>query len=906
MKQLLPFFFAAALLAACAKPTLESQLAAARGHVASGEYQSAVVEYKNALSQQPRNAQLRVELSEVYLKLGLFDEAEKELDKALERGAEVDSLIGPLAQAIYYQDDYIRLVNRLDELVGDITKLDNKSALFRYIAAIKGQLSARDSIALPSEQLSGDYLLIAKAFEALANENPEATLNISKEFASPEVEAFEKHMIVAIAHAMLGNLEDSILEYESALSIYQTYYPLRFLLAERLISARRIDEAETQIQALIDINPASAYANYLNSITLLYQGKFEEALQAANLATQGGVNLAKAHFIAGVSAYQTDRIESAHRSLVAAVAGLPRQHIAHKLLAKVRLELGYIDELAGSLESFDIDKDISSEIYALAAVKSYKTYDNATAEKYLEKSLSLSPNNPVSLLRKGLIQFERGEDAAATLNRVISLDPTLSEAWTLKALNELEENGIDAAIAVANEFKKTQELAGFMLEGLLYLEVEQDEDARDAFKVAHDLDPTNSNIGYYYMVASARTEESLVASQLAEKLVNEVPNSLEILLDKVNLLISQGKNPMGYLDERIAAHPELPAPVAAKAYLLMNSNEAEKAISLLKSSNTRPHYSTFMALGEALLDTGRLAEASSVYKNWTDAFPSDYRGWYRYIITAQYLQEYSEALAAVEDALAYFPRNPKLVLLQAHFYVALGENARAATILKSLNEEVINLPEFDQISGTVAYNQGDYVAALALLKNAYIGKPSFTTAELLAHAHAKNGDVQAGISVLKNELKKVPDTYVPRHLTASYASNYGFLDEAIEQYEILMKEKPNDFVVLNNYANVLVRVDEIDRASQLASQALEMQPQSAYALSTFGLVKLKQGEIESAQRYFERALLKEPNNTEMLLHLAEALIAKNEKLEAETLLGKIIPKTPYERRLQNSLRDRLK
>lgn len=895
------------LLGACSKPTVESSLQSAREYVLSKEYNSAVIEYKNVLLQQPRDAAVRVELGKVYLLQGQFSEAEKELEKALTNGAAPETIIGALAASIYYQDDYLRLLNRIEQL-NEIQATSNaQSRYFGYASELKSTTKSKDSIALPNEALSGDYLIMARTVEALANNNPDAALTLSQQFTDKTVEPFEKAMLIATAHALLGDNDQAILAYQTALSVYQTYYPLHFLLAERLISTRRIEEAEKRINTLIELNPASAYANYLLSITELYHGNFEQALQSANLATQGGVNTPRAHFIAGVSAYQTNRNEAAYRNLVIATARLPKDHIAHRLLAKIRLELGYVDELAESIQALDIEKDISAEIYALAAVQSYKLNENEKADNYIKESLSISPENPVSLLSKGLIQFEReDEDAINTLNRVIDIDPSLSEAWTYKALAEYRKNGIDAAIGVTKEFQKTQELAGIMLEGILYLQDGKEEEAKRAFELAYKLDPDNIEIGYYVMIANARSNESITALRVAEELVEKAPNNLEVIMDYVNLLASQDRKPMTYLDKRISQRPDLAAPVAAKAYLLMLEDKYEEAITLIKESKAKPNYSTYMALGEALLDARKLEEAAENYKNWTQSFPSDSRAWYRYIITLQHLRKHSEALAAVDDALIYFPYNAKLTLLKAHFLVSLGENDKAQLVLKTLYSQNQTLPEFKQISGTVAYNRGDYDTAFTLLKQAHESKPTFSNAELLAYTYAKLNQPKVGMTVLEQQIAKIPNAYYERHIAAQFASNNDLLDDAIKQYEILDKNNPDNFAVLNNLANVLVRANDIERASKLAQKVIEMQPQSPYALSTFGLIKMNQGELDVAQRYVERALLKEPNNSEMLLQLTQILLAKNNKLEARTLLGRITPKTEYERKLYDQIREQLR
>ena len=895
------------LLFACAKPTVEESLKNAREFAAAGDFHAAVVEYKNVLMQQPRNADLRIELANTHLQLGSFSEAEKEFEKAIERGADQNSVVGPLAKSIYYQDDYFRLLSRLDINNDETIKLDEQSALFVYLASIKSALDEKDSVPLPADLLGPEYLLIAQAFESLASGNPEATVNLSEKYQQPNAETFEKHLILASAYTMLGENQKAVDEYKAAKAIYEGYIPIRFLLAERLIDVGNIEDAEVQIQSLIDLNPASGYANYLLGITLLSKELYEEALQAANLAIQNGANVPQANFIAGVSAYRTERLESAYRNLNAAAAFLPNGHIAHQLLAQVRYELGYIDELAASLDTINVDEQISAEIYALAALRNYKTNNTDNVDEYLEKAINLAPDNPISLLRKGLIQLERGEDEATdTLGRAVALDNTMYEAWVLRARAELEQNGIDEAVAVAREWQQTNPTEGMLLEGLMYLSSGEEAKAEQVFKQSYQSDPQNINAKRFLMTANARLGNQAEAFKIARELITDQPNDVFLALDTANLAIASGLDPMTLIDEQIRQFPRAAAPVAAKAYLLIRDKQPELAVDLIKRSNTPAHHSTYMAMGEALIDLKQYDEAIANFKNWTDAFPSDSRAWSRLIILNQYLKNDNAALDAARRAYDQFPGNDDFLLLQAHLLVNLGDTQRASSIMRLLEQKNSDLAGFRHVQGMLAYNQGNYKTAQIHLEENYRLSPTFKSSRLLALAEGKLGRPAKGIEIMKGELAKIEQPYVERHLTAEYAADYNLMDEVFDQYKIILESNPQDFATLNNYANALMRTGEIADAAEIAEQALGIQPQSAYALGTMGAIKLKQGETQLARNYIEQALLRLPNSAELQLHYAEVLLASNEKLQAQTILGSITPKTSYERATYKKIEERLK
>ncbi|MFS2021133.1 tetratricopeptide repeat protein, partial [Massilia sp. CT11-108] len=76
----------AAALPACKQQTAEQQRAHAAQLRANGDFRGALIVLKNALDADPRSADTRYQLAQVYLDLGDSTTAEKEARQALDRG----------------------------------------------------------------------------------------------------------------------------------------------------------------------------------------------------------------------------------------------------------------------------------------------------------------------------------------------------------------------------------------------------------------------------------------------------------------------------------------------------------------------------------------------------------------------------------------------------------------------------------------------------------------------------------------------------------------------------------------------------------------------------------------------------------------------------------------------------
>jgi tetratricopeptide (TPR) repeat protein len=125
---------------------------------------------------------------------------------------------------------------------------------------------------------------------------------------------------------------------------------------------------------------------------------------------------------------------------------------------------------------------------------------------------------------------------------------------------------------------------------------------------------------------------------------------------------------------------------------------------------------------------------------------------------------------------------------------------------------------------------------------------------------------------------------------ASYLEKTGNLDSAIEQYENVLREKPDSALAANNLAMLLVEYredqDSWRRARELVTP-LRNTPQPAY-LDTVGWVEYKLGEHAQAVLFLEKAVDAAPNAAIMRYHLGMAYLAQGNEVEARDQLSKAV------------------
>lgn len=128
--KLVASIFLLVILIGCDSPKSEKELIdSALSYEAKGELDSASIQLKNILRENPKNDQARFLLGGIYLKQGLPISAEKELALAKDNGYENEQLIPYLAK-VYYQ---LHNSEKLDELTENSQSYSEQTLVTIYI-----------------------------------------------------------------------------------------------------------------------------------------------------------------------------------------------------------------------------------------------------------------------------------------------------------------------------------------------------------------------------------------------------------------------------------------------------------------------------------------------------------------------------------------------------------------------------------------------------------------------------------------------------------------------------------------------------------------------------------------------------------------------------------------------------
>lgn len=255
-------------------------------------------------------------------------------------------------------------------------------------------------------------------------------------------------------------------------------------------------------------------------------------------------------------------------------------------------------------------------------------------------------------------------------------------------------------------------------------------------------------------------------------------------------------------------------------------------------------------------------------------------------------QQWDKAEAAYRRAITQQPQAPEPLLALVQLGARRGQMQETQATLETLVAEQPTHPYAAGFLGEVLLMKGDAAAAMPQFTTATTLNPKWTTpwVHLARHAYATH-QVEAGDAALKKALEADPGNEQLRLMLATSFESRDRVDEAIVQYETVLKQHPKSLLAANNLAATLVDrkgdPDSLQRALSL-SRDFETQAPNPYLLDTLGWAHLKLGHHQDALRLLKQAMAKAPDHPVLNYHLGVIYAQSGEKKEAKAHLSQAL------------------
>ena len=859
----------------------------------NGKSNAAIISLKNILKIEKNNAEARFLLGIIYVKEGLWQNAQKELVRAAESGYKQDALYSSLAKVYYNLEDSASI----EELFTQSEKFSKKAALkanvFLAMSYLKDNDLPRSDVTLTDLLAVNDnseYYQLAQAVQYWSQANPEKALEIVIDIIANNPNFPEAFEYQAYFLNTLGKPLEASDSFSSYLDIHPGASQIRLRYMMSLADASKFMKAEEQADLLMVISSNNPLVNQVKAQGRLIEGDFEAAKEFSEIALKNKTDLIGATIIAGYSSYKLGQLEVAYGHLRRLKNNLSLQHPARRLLSAIALELGYLDEAYNEIEKAS-PAELDVDFLSLSSSQLFKKGDLVKASNLLDKAQELDPLNSQLSYQKGLLKIVNNDpESIHFLEQALKSNPDFEQAISLLVMEHLKSNRFDEALEVSRASAKSNFLLSKTLEGITYKMQGNFALAEDAFNEVLKEKPTNTlalfNLGN---IAESNTDMEKAVELYQKVLMVDNSNAPTI---KAIYRIGEDEKYSVLVDKYLVELAESKQYAEVESIILagfhMRSNKMLEAKSVLaKSLKNNPK-----SFSLAIVEVKRLAferEYETALKKLDELillFPHSLQARMLKVAILNQNNKTSDAIQELERVVEMGIGSDRETLELVFLYLKNGNIEKASQLFSTVPNLSNASSQYNVIKGKVLLAQGQYSQAIRYLKPVFDAAPSAPILLDLVLALQKLNKVDDALTLISAFQKQFK---LPIELMLKKAELYSINEpeKALKIYNRLAKETNEHYVMLNNIAYVYLRKNELSKAQQYSKRALEKAEKVPAVINTYGLILLEQGNIEESIEYLKKAYDIDINNHNYLVHYIQALFANKESKLVEKLLYKV-------------------
>lgn len=343
--------------------------------------------------------------------------------------------------------------------------------------------------------------------------------------------------------------------------------------------------------------------------------------------------------------------------------------------------------------------------------------------------------------------------------------------------------------------------------------------------------------------------------------------------------------------------------VAQQQFEAGDLDEAEKT--LAGAIGKAPDNALLHVLGGRIaLERGQLERAAqrlNVAATLDEKLPEAH---YYLGIVQQRWQRYEQALESYTRASEIHTDNPAFLLARSEMLIALDRVDEAIALLEERSKEFDQNAGIRSALGQLYAMKGDHDRAIRYFTEAAVMRPGESQIiERLAASYIATEQYDAAIGQLEQLVRlqeNVRRTDLRRMLASAYQAS-GRTDQALQTYQRLTRENPNDADAWLRMAEISWSQDDLSGTLVAANRAISASPhrQDGYLLS--GLVWQKRGRNDEALRMFDRAATLAPKEIEALLMRGILLEKSNQPAAAASAYREALRRQPNDARVSKLL-----
>jgi len=820
----------------------DQRVSRANEQIARHDYAGAVIELKNALQSEPDHIPARLLLAEASLWMGDPAAADKELRRALDSGAKPADTADLAARIRLAQGESSELLTMIDS--GELPLAEPAKSTYRgrallasrefdlAIAAFQVALGADKEYREAKLGLTDAYSQKGETEQALAVIEP----LLAASPADTDAAALLTRGGVLARQGRFQAAEADLMrarDHRVELPMRQQALLLATLTEAQLARGATKDARETQ-KALAQIAPGAPATAILSARIAMADQDYATAVAELQRLLASLPQAAGARLMLGAALFAQGNLNQAESQLAKAVQDSPENLQARKLLAQVRLRLRQPEAALQALTPVEGPADSDADVDALMGLAHLQLGDASAAAKFLERGAQSRPEDPGSISNLNLAAAyyaQRGdfERARSYIGKALALKPD-DESTLLTAARLEFATGNPAA-------------ANARLEGII---------------AAH---PQNT------IARMALAELAVRAGDLPA-----AARSLEVV---------RRQDPKGI-------RPRLSL---ARVYLL--DKQTDQANAVLRELETlgagRPE--VLNAMGLLYLDAGRREEALSKFQAALDGDASNAGYWLNLARAQLALDRNAPARESLEKARAAKPDSMAVMTALVMLDVREGKRDAASQRIAQLRRDRPTDAAVSVLEGDYYMQVQRYDQAAGAYDRAMSQRPAGATA-LKASVARQLGHMTDAAAPLESWLAAHPDDLATQIVLAEVYARAGKSEQAIEKYELAVRNGPANAVVLNNLAWLYSQARD-PRAELTAARAYALHSGNPAIADTYGWILIENGKLAQGTEILKQATAAGGGNPDIDYHYAAALARTGQADAARQMLTRLAARESF-------------
>jgi putative PEP-CTERM system TPR-repeat lipoprotein len=872
-------------------------LSTAKASLRKGDLKSAQIDLRNAVRSDPQNAEAHYWLGRVAFELGDPVASEREAAAARDRGFDPRQAIPLLSQALLAQNKYNEVLDQLKP-EGKDAQLDASILVARGYAQIglKHVEDAQKSFT-DAEQASPNAVepLLADARLAVArNDLASAELKIDHAIAAQPKSA-EAMLAKAQLLRLKNDIPGAITVLDELVIDQPSVTQARLDRASLELAAGKNDLAKTDINAVLKGSPDNIQAVYLLAVMEAQSRNYKAADADLERISSYIGRIQRAYYLQAVVKEQLGQLEQAEEAAHKYLARAPNDLAAYKVLARIQFANRRPGQVVETLAKVAESGKADAEAYDLLGRAYAATSRGQEAIESFQKAETMAPNDVGVQTRLASVRMGMGDpdSAMGDLEHTLELAPKLPAVSEALFFAALATGNTDKAADVLGKIRAAQgqtEIVG-NLEGLLKLAQIDFPGARATFtdlvQKYPDFTPAKINLARVDIMLGDRA----AADQILTDVLAKQPTAEPALTMAVSGFVQTNKlaEAADVMERAHRADPNQTRITATLGDVYVRWGKPQKALDLADAEKGAGAGSAdILSLrAAAYLALGQKKDARAAY---TAILKEDSKivGARRQLVALLIdAGDFESARNVLTAGIAANPREYQLY--QDYVMVDLkstGLDAALATADR-LQSQDRDFPSIAALKGDIylaADRPPDAVAAYTEANNA---APSSLLVTRLAGALLRSGRADDASTLLLTWLGKHADDMMATEQLAEIKITTANWDEAAQQLEAVLKQKPHNAVALNNLAWVYQQQGKDTLAQGLARQAYVLAP-SPQTADTLGWILTTSGDPQNGATLLRQASGDTRGDPRILYHFAVALNDTGNKDAAKKALETVV------------------